>query len=420
MRFVGIDLHKRSLTVHSIDRDSDDTVVRKLYCHDVAGIVEFFESQRPFQAVVEASATYEWLWELLEPMAERLVLAHPAKVRVIAESTKKTDKFDAKFLAWLLSVDGVPEAHRPSPRQREYQLLSRHRVYLVRQSAKIRVKLRHIFANRNITSEGKMTPKVALKLAEDLRPVEALCVRELVTSLESLTESVKRAEAALKDLRAAGTESEKKNRAIVESIPGVGHVVCDVVFGTLGDVSRFKSRKKVCGYSGLAPGSRISDKKRKDLPITKKGPSLLRWMMVQAAWRASRSSEFWAHRFDSIAEHAGKKKATVAVARRLVALVYTLLRKGEMYREPPVPRCPPPDPTKPGKMRTTSLPTNGARPPMDSGAQGQVPCSSASPSSANSGASRSGRGRRRAPSDQLPRRSAKAPAVRRPLGRPKS
>jgi hypothetical protein len=72
---------------------------RQFVCRDVPQIEAFFAKLTPFQAVVEATSNYEWFVALIEPRADRMVLAHPKKLRVIAESTKKTDKLDARVLA---------------------------------------------------------------------------------------------------------------------------------------------------------------------------------------------------------------------------------------------------------------------------------------------------------------------------------
>ena len=70
-------------------------------------IVAFFKKLGKFQAVVEATASYEWFVRLLEPLAERIVLAHPKKLRVIAESTRKSDKIDARFLTLTEKIETV-------------------------------------------------------------------------------------------------------------------------------------------------------------------------------------------------------------------------------------------------------------------------------------------------------------------------
>ena len=79
------------------------------------------------ELVVEATASDEWFVQLVEPSAKRVVLAHPGKLRVIAESTRKSDNLDAKLLAEMLASGHIPEAYRPTPRQRGYRILVRQR-----------------------------------------------------------------------------------------------------------------------------------------------------------------------------------------------------------------------------------------------------------------------------------------------------
>src|SRR5262245_7557981 len=110
MKYVGIDLHKQSITVCVVDQDRAVLQTRRFACADTARIDAFFAGLGPFEAVVEATASYEWLWQRLEPLARRLVLAHPGKLRVIAESTKKSDKLDARVLAEFLALDMIPPA----------------------------------------------------------------------------------------------------------------------------------------------------------------------------------------------------------------------------------------------------------------------------------------------------------------------
>ena len=111
-------------------------------------ILRFFEGLGTFQAVVEATASYEWLWQLLEPVADRLVLAHPKKLRVIAESTRKSDQLDAQVLAEFLAMDMIPEAYRPTPRQRQHRAWSGTGVSHGRITA-LKNKIRRIFSDYN-------------------------------------------------------------------------------------------------------------------------------------------------------------------------------------------------------------------------------------------------------------------------------
>ena len=99
MKFAGCDLHKQSITVCVVDARRKVLQRVRLLCADEAAIVAFFQSLGPFQAVVEATAGHEWFLKLLEPCADKLLLAHPAKLRIIAESTRKSDRLDAQILA---------------------------------------------------------------------------------------------------------------------------------------------------------------------------------------------------------------------------------------------------------------------------------------------------------------------------------
>ena len=127
MNFIGVDLHKKIITVCVMDERLAVLARKTLYCDQPDRIVEFFRQFRPFKVVVEATASYHWLVELVEPLAEKVVLANPKKLRVIAESTKKTDRLDAQVLAEFLARDMIPQSYIPTPRQRQHRALVRHR-----------------------------------------------------------------------------------------------------------------------------------------------------------------------------------------------------------------------------------------------------------------------------------------------------
>ena len=82
MNFVGIDLHKKSISVCVVDQNRQVPDRERFSCTDGKGIEEFFELLNPFQAVIEATAGCEWSFKLLEPLAEEVVLAHPQKLRI--------------------------------------------------------------------------------------------------------------------------------------------------------------------------------------------------------------------------------------------------------------------------------------------------------------------------------------------------
>src|SRR5208337_2296607 len=110
MNFIGVELHKKSITVCVMDEKRKVLARKTLACTQTDEILEFFRQFRPFKVVVEATASYPWF---VEPLAEKVVLANPKKLRVIAESTKKTDNLDAQVLTEFLVLDMIPESYQP-------------------------------------------------------------------------------------------------------------------------------------------------------------------------------------------------------------------------------------------------------------------------------------------------------------------
>ena len=102
MRYVGVDLHKQSITLCVVElagRERKIVERRRFRCDQELEMVEYFSQLGEYQLVVEATSSYEWFVQLVEPTADRVVLAHPGHLRVIAQSKKKPDRLDAQTLA---------------------------------------------------------------------------------------------------------------------------------------------------------------------------------------------------------------------------------------------------------------------------------------------------------------------------------
>jgi transposase len=331
--YVGIDLHKKTITVCVVNQQRTVVKSRTLRCCDPETIVTFFQELGAFQAVVEATASYEWLWQLLEPHAERLVLAHPRKLRVIAESTRKNDRLDARVLAEFLALDMIPEAYRPTPRQRQHRALVRQRQFIRKRSTGLKNKIRHLVSNYNGDRSDLFEAEGQIYLAQlAISPADRFVVEQLLSSWRHYEKQLQAVDKALKTFAKKASVKEKEARQVLESIPGVGAVTVDVVVSEVGDVRRFRSAKQVTAYAGLAPGQRESGGKRQALSISKEGSRLLRWALVEAAWRLVRWSRYWQGVYTRLWQRTGKKKAIVAIARRLLAVMVALLRSGQRYR----------------------------------------------------------------------------------------
>jgi transposase len=347
MKYVGIDLHKKTISACVVvkERGKKKVIARKrLECKDEAGIKSWFSELGKFEVVVEATASYEWFVKLVEPLAHRVVLAHPKKLRIIAESKRKSDRLDAQVLAEFLADDAIPLAYRPGPRVREHRTLVRWRNFIQRRITSVKNKLRHILAKYNadvphlFTAEGR-EHLAAVKLSV----ADRFVADELLAELHQHGERLTKANRELRGFAAKAPLAEREARAILDSIPNVGPVTTDVVLAELGDWRRFGSQADVACYAGLAPGFRESAGKAKQLGITKEGSRLLRWVMIEFAWRMVGTSRKWGRHYHRLEARVGAKKAIVAIARRLVGMIFALLRTGQKYalalESPPPASC---------------------------------------------------------------------------------
>jgi transposase len=336
MNYVGVDLHKHSISLCVMVQDSAGRRVvcrQRLACQDEERIYERFAQLRPFQVVVEATAAYEWFARLVEPLAERLVLAHPKKLRVIAESAKKTDKLDAQTLAEFLALDMIPQSWRPTPRVREHRVLVRARRRIQRRITSVKNALRHVLAGYNADVRGLFTRQGRQYLAQmTFSDADRFQVDLLTEELDQHVDRLKRLDQQLSEFAQTAPLAEREARALLATAPGVGPVTVDVVLAEIGDPRRFRSQRKVAAFAGLAPGIRESAGRAKQLGITKEGSRLLRWIMVQAAWRAARHTTRWRALFERLQRRCGSKKAIVAVARRMLGVLTAMLRTGQSYR----------------------------------------------------------------------------------------
>lgn len=333
MNFVGIDLHKKTITVCVVGQARRIVDRRQFFCCQPERIEAYFTELGEFQAVLEATASYEWLWILLEPLADRIVLAHPGKMRIIAESTRKSDKLDAEVLAAFLALDMIPQAYRPSPREREYRALVRHRRYVSKRSTALQNKIRRILSDYNADREDLFTaagPGYLKRVA--VSDSHRFVLDQLLTSWLAHQAQLDHTTRKLRAFARTAPVREREARAVLSTIPYVGPVTIDVVLSELGRIERFGSQKQVCAYAGLAPGQRESAGRVKEQGITKTGSSLLRWALIETAWRLVPKTRHWRALFEPLARRRGRKKAIVAIARRLLCMMTAMLKDGQPYR----------------------------------------------------------------------------------------
>jgi transposase len=165
-----------------------------------------------------------------------------------------------------------------------------------------------------------------------LAAVDRFVVDQLTMEWQHHLRQSRATEKRLREFAKEAPPREAEARAALRSVPSVGVVTVEVLVSEIGDIRRFRSAKDVAAYAGLVPKLRESAGKGKELGITKEGSRLLRWVLVETAWRLVRRTNRWQRIFDQLAARRGKKKAIVAVARRLLGVLVALWRNGASYR----------------------------------------------------------------------------------------
>ena len=325
-RFVALDVHKSYVVVGAVDTRQEVVLhPRRVSLIRLDGWAKKY--LKPTDAVVLEATSNAWhIHDLLEPLAARVVVANPYLVKLIAASFVKTDKRDALALARLLAANIIPEVWVPPQHVRELRALISHRRRLISQRTAAKNRLQSVLMRHNIVPPAGQIFSTARRDWWDclsLSDSEKLRTRQDLAIIDHLSPLVEEVDEELARLSVGEFWADRV--AFLVQLPGIGLLTAMTLLGAIGDVTRFASSKKLVGYSGL--GSRVYDsgQTHRTGRITKQGRRDLRSVMIEAAWVAVRLHPFWQAKFERLAERIGKQKAIVAVARKLLVVVWHVL-----------------------------------------------------------------------------------------------
>lgn len=335
MLTVGIDAHFRLYVVCVLDPSG--TAVQEF---TVKGGVEELAARlrllgQPLRVCFEASTGYGLLHDTLAPIAARVVVAHPAKLRLIFQSRRKTDRIDAHKLARLLLLDQVPAVHVPALDVREWRALIEHRRGLVDKRTRAKNALRALFR-----THGQHAPRGHAMWSRAGRAWAAgLSFASELTSFkrDQLLEEVMYFDRAiaLAEKRLDAIADRSGAVGLLRTMPGVGPRTAEAVAAYVDRAERFKKARSAAAYFGLVPSLDQSAGKSRSGGITREGPATVRKMLTEAAWQGIRHSRTLRAFHDRV--HGGRKDrkavALVATARHMVKIMVAMLRSGEQWRE---------------------------------------------------------------------------------------
>ena len=319
MYYTGIDLHRKTSFLTTVD--SRGQIVKKAnLANNEPTILEYFLTLNDdSQVVIESTASWYWLYDLLTEHGIPAVISNPVKTKAIASARIKNDKLDSHMLAQLLRADLLATVHVSSQQTRQLKELLRHRSKLVRDTVRMKNRIHSIMAKNNFTlpASDLFGKKGLAFLSQAQFP---LYQRHQVDTYLKLYHQIKEHTEALTQQVKQYAKDDPMAQLLM-TIPGVGAITAMFMAAEIEDISRFKSYRHLSSYAGLVPRLDASADKQRIGRITKQGSPYLRAAMTRAATVASRSSKRWYHLHEKLLPRCGKTGAKVAVARHLLTVV---------------------------------------------------------------------------------------------------
>jgi transposase len=329
--YIGIDLHKKNSYITVMNKDGDILNQTRLP-NKKEYVKEFFSSiERQSSVAMEATGNWYWYIDYLQQNGFDTKLGNSRKLKIIAETTCKTDKIDSKILADLSRLNFLPTCYIPTKQVRDLREILRYRIFLVRMRTMIKNRIHSILsklwidhgfsdlfgkAGRQFLSSLKLEGNYGKELRGCLK------ILDLIDKHISNVESYLRVEAIRKN-------PEVK---IICTVPGISYISAFTLVSEIGDIERFQSAKKFLSYAGLVCSIYQSDEKTYYGHLKKQSNRYIKWILIEAAKVAIRSDSNLALLYQRVLFKKGRQKATIAVARKLGVIIYHMLKKKQEYK----------------------------------------------------------------------------------------
>lgn len=341
---MGLDLHKEFIQYSVLDQAGDETDCGRLGSRPEAleKLIDKMTAAHPaLQVSLEASGCFVWAFDLLAARLgrNRVHVAAPSKVRVIADSVEKNDANDAYWLAYLQWEGRLPEAFVAEGDLREMRIATRELRSVVDGQSDLKRRLRS-----HLSQLGLKLPKHAWASAKGRGKIEALVRRveaehgERGSAIARLWDRIQRMDQEVEHWRGRVAELSKRFKQVKqlrEQIPGLGVQLAATVLSELGDPSRYRRAKSYAKATGLTPSYRESANYRSRGTITRCGSSHVRWALTRAVLACTRCRRGPGVAVKRWLEKAKRRKSTkaamVAAARKLAEGIWRLFALGEAF-----------------------------------------------------------------------------------------
>jgi len=303
----------------------------------------------PDLVVIESCSISGWVHDECVAIGYKVLVCNPNQEAWKWKNVKrKTDRDDALKLAKLAALGQLVPVYIPCERQREYRSLVKYRKVVLGRLNRVQNNIRALFNARGMkmTSGQKAWALERWEqISQHRKPLEDCSPDELwrgeldleLMEYQRLSEHHKQINDKLCKLAA-----KDKRVQLLQTIPGVGRKTAEVVVAYVDDPHRFQNARQVSSYAGLVPKRYQSGQMDRHGKIHKRGPRLLRGALVEAAWLMLRYNPWAKTVYQRICGNrkTRKKKAIVAVARKLLVRCWVMLLRGERWNQAALPRQP--------------------------------------------------------------------------------
>ncbi len=326
MRHIGIDLHKTNFVACFIG--DDDAQRLETYPLTRDGLARFKRQLRKSDEVaVEATQNVHYFYDQIKPCVRRIAVVDTYRFGVVAKSKKKTDRADAAALARFLKLGWLPEVPVPSEQVRTLRQLLQARETLVSMRTKLKNMAHAAFSRNGIAltraAFASRSSRVRLMSRDDLPCADLLVLRACLRQIEQLDAEIK----AVEDEVTRRGQSLKGLRRLLQ-VHGLNLLSAIALLAEVGDIDLFDTSKQLVSYAGLATSTKQSSETTRHGGITKRGRKRLRTVCIQAVLAmVNRTDTPLMSFYQKKKREKGAGKAICATARKLLTIIFVLLKK---------------------------------------------------------------------------------------------
>jgi len=334
MYYMGIDHHMQYSQITVLEESGKKIKAEKVW-NNQKQVKEFLSGlEGEMEGVVEAGRSHYTMVDLMESFGVKMKIAHPLLVKAIAKAKIKTDKRDSLTLAHLLRLDYIPEVYRRSNENRQAQRVLRHRTSYVQMRTKIKNRIRALLAQQREDVRQMVAMENNLFNAKGMKMLYQLDLPgKDQQMLESMLETIQHTEGKIKlsDALVKQVYNSSEQARLISTVPGFGDFFSVLVATEIADIERFSSAAKLHSYAGVIPTTHASGGKVYHGKLVQQGNKWLRWAAVEAVWPAVKADFDISLYYQRIAKRKGPNPAKVAAARRLLTIIYRVLKEKKVY-----------------------------------------------------------------------------------------